>query len=69
VLSHLPVDPFTLSKTTLVRAFPSQARTLDQDVVDASEIPDVVFTEIGPVELKGISDPLRLHTARRRVER
>ena len=26
-----------------------------------------VFTEIGPVELKGIAEPLRLHTARRRV--
>jgi len=25
----------------------------------------VTFTEIGPVELKGVPGPLRLHTARR----
>jgi len=40
---------------------------VSQDVVEASDPGDVVFTEIGPVELNGIAGPLRLHTARRRV--
>ena len=35
--------------------------------VIASDPGGVVFTEIGPVELKAIAEPLRLHTARRRV--
>jgi class 3 adenylate cyclase len=35
-----------------------------QEVVDASERVDVTFTEIGPVELKGISG-VRLHAAHR----
>jgi adenylate cyclase len=35
-----------------------------QEVVDAAEGTPVTFTEIGPVELKGVSGPLRLHTAR-----
>jgi len=40
---------------------------VSQDVVEASDPGDVVFTEIGPVELKGIAEPIRLQTARRRV--
>ena len=36
-----------------------------QEVVDAADGGPVAFTEIGPVELKGIPGPLRLHTARR----
>jgi adenylate cyclase len=36
-----------------------------QEVVDASGEAPVSFTEIGPIELKGASAPLRLHTARR----
>jgi class 3 adenylate cyclase len=40
---------------------------VSQDIVEASDPGDVVFTEIGPVELKGIAEPLRLHAARRRV--
>ena len=36
-----------------------------QEVVDASEGVDVVFTEIGPVELKGLSGVVRLHAAHR----
>jgi adenylate cyclase len=36
-----------------------------QEVVDASEGVDVVFTEIGPVELKGLSRVVRLHAAHR----
>ena len=42
---------------------------VSQDAVEASETRDVVLMEIGPVELKGIAEPLRLHTARRRLER
>jgi adenylate cyclase len=38
---------------------------VSQEVVDAAEGRPVTFTEIGPVELKGVSDTLRLHTARR----
>lgn len=38
---------------------------VSQEVVDAAEDAPVAFTEIGPVELKGISGPLRLHTANR----
>ncbi len=36
-----------------------------QDVVDAAERASITFTEIGAVELKGVSGTLRLHTARR----
>jgi hypothetical protein len=35
-----------------------------QEVVDTADGGPVTFTEIGPVELKGVSGPLRLHTAR-----
>ena len=38
-----------------------------QDVVDAANGTSTTFTEIGPVELKGVSGTLLLHTARRRV--
>jgi adenylate cyclase len=38
---------------------------VSQEVVDAAEGGPVSFTEIGPVELKGVPGPLRLHTARR----
>jgi adenylate cyclase len=40
---------------------------VSQEVVDAADGGPVVFTEIGPVELKGVSGTLRLHTARRRA--
>jgi adenylate cyclase len=36
-----------------------------QEVVDAADEASVAFTEIGPVELKGVSGTLRLHTAHR----
>jgi class 3 adenylate cyclase len=36
-----------------------------QEVVDAAKGRSVSFTQIGPVELKGVSGTLRLHTARR----
>jgi class 3 adenylate cyclase len=38
---------------------------VSQEVVDAADRGPVTFTEIGPVELKGVSGTLRLHTARR----
>jgi adenylate cyclase len=37
-----------------------------EEVVEAAEGEPVMFTEIGPVELKGVSGSLRLHTARAR---
>ncbi len=38
---------------------------VSEEVVDAAEGLPVSFTDVGPVELKGVSGPLRLHTARR----
>ncbi|MFL6186162.1 MAG: adenylate/guanylate cyclase domain-containing protein [Actinomycetes bacterium] len=38
---------------------------VSQEVVDAADGGPVTFTEIGPVELKGVPGPLRLHIARR----
>jgi adenylate cyclase len=38
---------------------------VSQEVVDAAAAGSVAFTEIGPVELKGVPGTLRLHTARR----
>jgi class 3 adenylate cyclase len=38
---------------------------VSQDVVDAADEIPVTFTEIGQVELKGVSGTVRLHTARR----
>jgi adenylate cyclase len=37
---------------------------VSQEVVDAADEGPVTFTEIGPVELKGVSGTLRLYTAR-----
>jgi adenylate cyclase len=37
---------------------------VSQEVVDAADRRLVTFTEIGPVELKGVSGPLRLYAAR-----
>jgi adenylate cyclase len=37
---------------------------VSQEVVDAADAGPVTFTEIGPVELKGVPGPLRLYTAR-----
>jgi adenylate cyclase len=38
---------------------------VSQEVVDAADAAPVSFVEIGPVELKGVRGPLRLHTVRR----
>jgi class 3 adenylate cyclase len=40
---------------------------VSQEVVNTSDIADVVFTSIGPVELKGVSEPIQLHAAHRRA--
>jgi class 3 adenylate cyclase/DNA-binding transcriptional MerR regulator len=40
---------------------------VSQDVVDVAGLDDVDFTAIGPVELKGVSEPLPLYSARRRA--
>jgi len=36
---------------------------VSQEVVDAASGSDVVFHEIGPVELKGVDGAIRLHAA------
>jgi adenylate cyclase len=38
---------------------------VSQEVVDAADAAPVAFVEIGPVELKGVPETLRLYTARR----
>ena len=38
---------------------------VSQEVVDAADLDGVDFSAIGPVELKGVSEPLRLFSARR----
>jgi class 3 adenylate cyclase len=38
---------------------------VSQEVVDASELDGVGVTPIGPIELKGVSQPLTLHSVRR----
>ncbi|MFI5255341.1 MAG: adenylate/guanylate cyclase domain-containing protein [Candidatus Limnocylindrales bacterium] len=38
---------------------------VSQAVVDASDVPELTFTEIGPVELKGVAGAMRLHSAHR----
>ena len=38
-----------------------------QEVVAVAEGTPVTFTDIGPVELKGVSEAIRLHSARRAV--
>jgi adenylate cyclase len=40
---------------------------VSQEVVEASEGAPVAFTDIGPVELKGVSGAIHLHAARRAV--
>jgi adenylate cyclase len=38
---------------------------VSQEVVDAAELDGLGLTAIGPIELKGVSEPLRLHSVRR----
>jgi adenylate cyclase len=42
---------------------------VSQEVVDAAAAGPVAFTEIGPVELKGVPGTLRLYTAHHHTER
>jgi adenylate cyclase len=39
---------------------------VSQEVVEAAAGTPVTFREIGPIALRGVSDPLRLHAALRR---
>ena len=38
---------------------------LTQETVDLSRSPEVTFTDLGPIDLKGIAEPLHLHAAHR----
>ena len=38
---------------------------VSQQVVDAAVLDGVGFTAIGPIELKGVAEPLNLHSVRR----
>jgi len=38
---------------------------VSQEVVDATDLDGVSVTAIGPIELKGVSQPLNLHSVRR----
>jgi class 3 adenylate cyclase len=38
---------------------------VSQDVAEATELGGVTFTEIGPIDLKGVSEPMTLHSVRR----
>jgi adenylate cyclase len=40
---------------------------VSQEAVDAAKGTPVTFTDVGPVELKGVSGTIRLHSARRAV--
>jgi class 3 adenylate cyclase len=38
---------------------------LTQETVDLSRSPEVTFTDLGRIDLKGIAEPLHLHSAHR----
>jgi class 3 adenylate cyclase len=38
---------------------------VSQEVVDVAQGTPVAFTDVGPVELKGVSGTIHLHSARR----
>ena len=38
---------------------------MSQEVVDTADLGGVGVTDIGPIELKGVSQPLSLHSVRR----
>jgi class 3 adenylate cyclase len=40
---------------------------VSQEVVDLAKGTPVTFTDVGPVDLKGVSGTIRLHSARRAV--
>jgi class 3 adenylate cyclase len=56
----------TVNAASRIADYARQGEVLvSQEVVDGFDGDGVQFTEIGPVELKGMSDALRLHVARR----
>lgn len=56
----------TVNAAARIADYARQGEVLvSQEVVDASDGSGVEFTEIGPVELKGLAGALRLHVARR----
>jgi adenylate cyclase len=56
----------TVNVAARIAEYARQGEVLvSQEVVDASGEAPVAFTEIGPVELKGVPGPVQLHTARR----
>jgi class 3 adenylate cyclase len=56
--------PETIDQRIAEYARPGEV-LVTQEVVDAADGTSTRFTEIGPVELKGVSGPLLLYTARR----
>lgn len=56
----------TVNAASRIADYARQGEVLvSQEVVDGFDGDGVQFTEIGPVELKGMSEALRLHVARR----
>jgi adenylate cyclase len=56
----------TVNAASRIADYARQGEVLvSQEVVDSFDGDGVLFTEIGPVELKGMSEALRLHVARR----
>jgi adenylate cyclase len=56
----------TVNAAARIADYARQGEVLvSQEVVEACEGPGVRFVEIGPVELKGLAGPLRLHSAQR----
>jgi adenylate cyclase len=56
----------TVNNAARIAAYARSGEVLvSQQVLDASDAKRLRFTEIGPVELKGMAQPLRLHVANR----
>lgn len=56
----------TVNNAARIAAYARSGEVLvSQEVLEAADVKVLSFTEIGPVELKGVSRPLRLHAARR----
>ena len=56
----------TVNNAARIAAYARSGEVLvSQAVLEAADVEGLSFTEIGPVELKGVSLPLRLHAARR----
>jgi adenylate cyclase len=56
----------TVNNAARIAAYARSGEVLvSQKVLEASDAQRLLFTEIGPVELKGVAQPLRLHVANR----